>query len=133
MATLECPNCETTLKIPPSFTGKAARCPKCRTVVKIEQEEEVAECEIVEEDSSPSRRVQRDRPSERPSGQRRARLQQDDDEPEEPRPRRRPALRDEEEEEEREPAPRRQKRPRRRRPVEESEGTSWASIIGVGL
>src|SRR5262245_18381177 len=120
MSILQCPQCDTRLKLPPSYTGKKARCPKCHGLVDVpsdEVEEDVAVVE--EEESSPSRRV-----TPRPKPQLSV------DEPGPSSARRRPAVREEEEDEpDDEPAPRK-KRPRRRK--REQQGPTAATVIGIG-
>src|SRR5262245_21331044 len=122
MSILQCPQCDTRLKLPPSYTGKKARCPKCRGLVDVpsdEVEEDVAVVE--EEDSSPSRRV---------TPRRKPRLSEDEPVPSSAR--RRQAVREEEDDDEPddEPAPRK-KRPRRRK--REQQGPTAATVIGIAL
>lgn len=162
MTTVECPKCATRLKLPPSFTGKAARCPSCKGVVTIPQpEEEVVEAVEVEEEETPVRAVRPTRLSDAAPG-RKPRIAEDDDEDDDRPRKKRPATRDDDEDEEERPARRRaavqsaddedEDRPRKKRPARdddeddddrprkkrrkkkaESAGQSTLVLVGVGV
>ena len=81
MDTVPCPKCETILKVPPTFTGKAARCPKCRGVVSIPREEDDIEEAVAVEEDEPPRRA-RLRQEAAPARERpRPQVEEDEDEP----------------------------------------------------
>lgn len=129
MASLKCPKCSTTLKLPASFTGKAARCPRCQTVLAVprEEDEEVIQAvEVDEDDAPPPRASQRVKAKAATTEGRKARLSNDEEPDDWPRRRRE---RDEDDAaEDEDDRPRRRRRGKKEKP----EG-QLVLLLGIGV
>ncbi len=128
---VQCPECETKLKVKDESAGKKARCPRCQTVIPVplEEEPEVVEERVVDR-PRPSPKKSRDEDEEdedeeEPRRKKKA-SRDDDDDDDDDRPRKKIRSRDDDDDEEDEEDSR---RGRQRKKMTGKEANTWGMMI----